>query len=124
MLESRLHVDGRLEGDVRSQSDISIGTTGEIEGNVVARNIVISGLMRGTVDCGRLEVMPSGRLHGDVVSDAFIIDPGGEFVGANTRRSEVPRVALDYLEPEIVDPTDAPSGAGTATTRPIADVGE
>jgi len=100
MVDAKLHVDGKIRGEIHSRTDLSIGTTGVVEGTIVAQNIVICGLVTGNVDCDAVEIMPSGRLFGDVVSRSFVIDPGGQFSGDNRLRSNEEPLALECLGTE------------------------
>jgi cytoskeletal protein CcmA (bactofilin family) len=112
ILDAKLHVDGKIKGEIRSRTDVSIGITGEVEGTVVARNMVICGLLTGKVDCDCVEIMPTGRLFGEVVSKSFVVEPGGRFSGDNRRRADDEPLALEHLGTEL-----SGAGAQLSSTR-------
>ncbi|MEX0732313.1 MAG: polymer-forming cytoskeletal protein [Aquisalimonadaceae bacterium] len=100
-LSGNLHIDGRVEGRILSENDISVGASGSFEGEIRASRIVVSGQIRGRVDCDHLEIVATGKVLGEVSSKAFVIEPGGQFVGESRSSDDEPVKALDYVrEPE------------------------
>lgn len=95
-LESALHIDGVIEGTVESSGDVSIGATGSFDGNIRAHHVVVSGYLHGKVDCVRLEIVASGKVFGEVHSQEFVIEPGGQFVGESRVRDAAPVPALRH----------------------------
>jgi len=82
-LTDSLHVDGRIDGNIQSQSDITIGEKGQIKGHVKARRLVISGTLTGTISAERLEIIAGGTVEGDVQTVELVIEPGGRFNGSS-----------------------------------------
>jgi len=81
-------VDGRVEGDIQSTGDVSIGESGFFEGEIKAAGIVVSGHMQGKIDCQRLEIVATGHVHGELITDDLIIESGGRFIGESKIRSD------------------------------------
>jgi cytoskeletal protein CcmA (bactofilin family) len=118
-LEANLHVDGRIEGGIVCDNDISVGRNGEIDGDIKADHIVISGQVKGRVECDRIEIMSSGRVFAEVTSRDFVVEPGAQFVGENRLKQDHPPKALSYLEPEAAPaPSDAAPDAGPGSVAP------
>lgn len=86
-LDAKLHVDGRVEGSIQSKEDVSIGLSGVVEANVSARNLVICGVLKGSVECDHVEVASGGTLVGNVTSNVFVVEPGARFDGENHLRN-------------------------------------
>ena len=86
-LEVKLHIDGRVEGAIRSTEDVSVGRNGHVEADVTARNMVVCGYLKGNVECDRIEITASGTLIGGVLSNAFVVESGARFDGENHIRS-------------------------------------
>ena len=86
-LDAKLHVDGKVEGTIQSTEDVSIGVTGVVEATVSARNMVICGFLKGSVECDHVEVAAGGTLIGNVTSNVFVVEPGARFDGENHLRS-------------------------------------
>ncbi|QCU89745.1 polymer-forming cytoskeletal protein [Thiomicrorhabdus sediminis] len=87
-LKGPLHIDGRVEGIIDSEFDVSIGRTGQIKGLVKARSIVLSGVLDGKVACERLEILQTGKLIGEVISGEFTVETGGKFIGQSHEMTE------------------------------------
>jgi len=79
---SDLVVDGELEGQVDVESSVSIGGEGRVKGNITARSVRIGGRVNGNVH-GRekVEILPSGRLEGDVAAPRVVLAEGAFFKG-------------------------------------------
>nr|NSL49057.1 polymer-forming cytoskeletal protein [Dendrosporobacter quercicolus DSM 1736]SDN01271.1 protein CcmA, bactofilin family [Dendrosporobacter quercicolus] len=79
-----IRIDGDFEGDIDSEHDIIIGESGSVSARINARNVMISGLMKGNIQAtGCLELMASGRLYGDIKANVLIVGEGAVFKGAS-----------------------------------------
>lgn len=124
-LEGALHVDGTVEGTISSTGDISVGRTGYLEGTISAERLLVSGEVRGRIECETLEIVESGKVFGEVASQGFIIEPGGQFVGESMSRDE-PRTAggnpaplAEAVEPEVEAPPAKPVPVAEPTPDPM-----
>jgi len=80
--ESSLYIAGKLNGEIRSDSDIYVGGEGIINGNIVARNVCIAGVVEGTVEAsGVLKILSTGKIYGDITVYRFIATEGAIFEG-------------------------------------------
>jgi len=83
--ESSLYIAAKLNGEIRSDSDVYIGADGIINGNIYARNICIAGVVEGTIEAsGVLKILNSGKLYGDINVFRFITSEGAVFEGKCT----------------------------------------
>lgn len=83
-----MHVDGRLDGIIDSDYDVSIGKQGEVTGFVKARSIVLSGVLEGKVACERIDILASGKLIGELICGEVTIEAGGKFIGESRELTE------------------------------------
>lgn len=82
-----LRIDGRFEGEILHRGDLVIGETGLVTANIKARHVTIAGEVRGNVEAeGKLELVTSGRLFGDIKVAALVIGDGAVFRGASEMR--------------------------------------
>lgn len=82
--QGTIRIDGEFEGDIDSEQDIIIGESGRVTAKINARNVLISGVLQGNVNAaGRLELMSSGKLYGDIKANALIIGEGAVFKGVS-----------------------------------------
>lgn len=80
--EGGIRIDGVFEGTVESQSNVIIGENARVVANVAAFNITVAGSVEGNVKAlGRLEILSTGRVRGDVQAGSLLIEEGGIFQG-------------------------------------------
>lgn len=78
-----VRVDGTLEGEIETAASIVIGQGGKVLAKIAAANAAIAGYVQGNVDVsGRLELLPTARLYGDIKVGTLIIGEGAVFKGA------------------------------------------
>ncbi len=77
-----LLIQGPMEGEIKSTSEVEVGETGVVKAAIHAKSIVISGRVTG--DCtaaDRLEIRASGKLTGSIKAPKIAIADGAEFKG-------------------------------------------
>jgi len=82
-LSDSLHVDGRLEGNIRSEADVTLGESGRVDGEIHARRVLVSGTMNGRINAERLEIVAGGSVEGTISVVDLVIEPGGRFNGTS-----------------------------------------
>lgn len=80
-----LHIDGRIDGDVRARS-VTIGAGGRVEGTVVCEELVVFGVLSGRAEAARIFLMGSSRVIADIVHDLLRIEEGASFEGSCRRQ--------------------------------------
>jgi cytoskeletal protein CcmA (bactofilin family) len=92
----KLQVDGKVNGKIYSEKGtLIIGETGKIEGQIDVGSCVIHGAINGDLNArARVEIHRTGRLNGDVITPALVVEEGSIFNGAikMTKDAEVPRL--------------------------------
>lgn len=116
-----MHVDGRIEGDVQSESNVVVGSEGYLKGQIKAGTVVVSGRIDGSISADRLEIIAGGCVEGDVHIVDLVIEPGGRFNGSSEiLASRAPQAQEAGLKPSsiaskksqaAVDATDSDGGA-------------
>ena len=84
--DGRLHVDGRIVGDVRC-GVLSQGESGAVIGNIVAGEARLAGLVDGAVEARALSLEGSARVTGDLLYETLSIAGGAEVEGRVKRRT-------------------------------------
>lgn len=81
--DGSLHVRGRVEGEISAEHDIVVTDGASVNAVVRAVNVVVAGVVEGTIECtGRLEVLPSGRVSGDVTAPSLVVHDGATLSGS------------------------------------------
>jgi cytoskeletal protein CcmA (bactofilin family) len=75
---SNIRFNGEITGDISTEGDLAVGEHGRVKGNVIGRNVSVSGVIQGNVQSGgRLEILGTGKVYGDITVGSLIIDEGG-----------------------------------------------
>ena len=75
--QGTIHVHGRLEGSLKAKLDIYVAEEADVDATIAATNVVVAGLVRGTIRCAtRFEVLPTGRVMGDVQATNMVDHDG------------------------------------------------
>ena len=77
-------VFGRIEGELRA-SDLLIGESAQIEGNVIAQNVTVCGRVKGTIRAVRVKLQNGGAVEGDIFHKSLSIDENSLFEGSSRR---------------------------------------
>lgn len=77
-----MRIDGEFKGTITANSMLIVGEKGEINGDIVASDVVIAGTVNGNVKAkGKTEISATGRLLGDLTSKTLSIDEDAVFQG-------------------------------------------
>lgn len=76
-------VAGRVEGDITVREHaLVVAAGGMVRGNIVARDVVVHGEVLGTITAeGRVEVAPTGHVHGDITAPRMALSEGATLHG-------------------------------------------
>jgi len=107
--DGNIRIDGVYEeGRIETDGNVIIGPSGKVLADIVANSIQVWGAVRGHITArGRLEILSSGQVWGDVRVASLLIDEGGVFQGRVV-------MAGEELEPLALLPREA---AGPPTAR-------
>ena len=88
--DGSLHIDGRLKGEIICNGDLILGETSKVYGKIKARNVLVSGYYKGTIESSEgLEIFPTGCVEGDIQGSKLLIQEGGVYKG---------KVNMDVIE--------------------------
>ena len=77
-----LIVEGHIEGTLEMKNAVVIGRTGVVDGAIRARTVRVSGTVNGNVTgYVEIEILPQGKIEGDVTAPRLAIAEGGYFKG-------------------------------------------
>ena len=77
-----IRIDGRVIGEVVVTQNISIGVSGDIDGNVSAKNMTIGGKVKGIITAQEKLVFESKAVvRGEIRAAKLVIDEGAIFDG-------------------------------------------
>lgn len=75
-------VHGTVEGELGSDRSVTVGETAHVKGPVTGAVVTVAGTVRGSVEASeRLEILPTGKVYGNIATKDLIIRSGATFVG-------------------------------------------
>lgn len=103
---SPIRIDGKVEGEVQVQGDVTLGKSSRIKGNLSVNSISIAGTVEGNVNArDKIEMKSTAKVLGDIKAKRLSVEDGVTFIG----KSEV----------NPAGPGSAPAAqAGPATPPP------
>ncbi len=96
-----IRVDGKLNGNLKSNSKIVLGTTGRISGEVYCKNSEISGQIDGKITIEELLVLKStAKIYGDIKTSKISIEPGAIFTGKCNMGGNMEKPVVEIEKPK------------------------
>ncbi|MGQ2872039.1 bactofilin family protein [Leptospira santarosai] len=72
-----LRIDGKFEGEIKTDDTLYIGETGKVRTNIAAREVTVSWTMIGNIKAeSEVRLEETGRLLGDIVAPALHLAKG------------------------------------------------
>ena len=121
-----LRMDGRLNGDLICSSDVDVGKSANIKGNVSVNCAVIQGQISGNIVAkDRIELKAAARINGDLKAKRLTMEDGVSFVGkVEVSPSGVPGSRPLAQEALAHDKTDAAAENSDGSGEKSADKGK
>ncbi|MFA7244099.1 MAG: polymer-forming cytoskeletal protein [Patescibacteria group bacterium] len=101
-----IQINGNVEGEIKSDENVTIGSSASVKGPVMAKNILVSGKVDGVVEATeKVELDPTGAVSGDIKTKTLIIREGAIFNGNSIMAGakETPgKTEKDELKDEVI----------------------
>lgn len=79
---SSVRIDGEIVGGVVADGTVVLSQSGQIQGNIIAENIVVAGVVDGNINVkDKTNIEPSGEVYGDINTARILIDEQSVFQG-------------------------------------------
>ena len=80
-----LIVDGKIEGEIHSAGNLTVGENARIKAEIKTGTIVVYGKVHGNMTASeRIELKSSAEVIGDINAKTLVIEGGAIFVGKST----------------------------------------
>lgn len=113
-----IRIDGRVDGEVLHEGDLIVGEEGVVQANIKTRNATVAGEVRGNIEAsGRVEIVSTGKVLGDIVVATLVINEGAVFDG-NCQMGQAEGGEVQTRRPKDRPQTKA---EGSQTPSPKAD---
>ncbi|MCL6580508.1 MAG: polymer-forming cytoskeletal protein [Firmicutes bacterium] len=109
-----IRIDGRVEGEIHHEGDLIIGEEGVVEASIKTRNATVAGEVHGNVEAsGRVEIVSTGKIFGDIVVTTLVINEGAVFDGrCQMRQGEGEGASRRPGKPVKAAPAEGPGAPG------------
>ena len=83
VFEGPIIIDGKVEGNIEGPGKITVGENGSVvTTSLRTDSIVIGGTVKvKSISGRRIEILPTGKVWGDLASPSLLIHEGAQFVG-------------------------------------------
>jgi cytoskeletal protein CcmA (bactofilin family) len=102
--KGELHLDGQVQGDVHCVA-LVLGENAQLQGNVVAEDVIVRGLLIGSVRALRVTLQGKSHVEGNIVHKSLSVEQDTHFEG-ESHPSE------DPLAPEVAVVAPQPNHNG------------
>lgn len=95
---SSIRVEGEIKGKVVCHDLVTVGSSGNVEGDVDAKNLVIGGKVNGNISAqDKLVMEAKSNVTGDIRARRLVVDEGATFDGTCSMKEpkEKPLVITD-----------------------------
>jgi cytoskeletal protein CcmA (bactofilin family) len=85
-----IRIDGAFDGEIGLRGLVVIGEQGRVTSeHIRAATVIVAGSVKGDITAGRVEILRTGRVWGDVVTASFSTEEGAFLRGKITMEEQV-----------------------------------
>jgi cytoskeletal protein CcmA (bactofilin family) len=115
--DGTIRIEGRIEGTIRAGKSVVVGRSGEVIGDIITQDAVVSGRVSGNIAAdSRLELQSTCDIQGELRSRRVQLDEGARFNGQVHMEegggSHVVKPAGKPAVPEVKAPGPQPAAGG------------
>jgi cytoskeletal protein CcmA (bactofilin family) len=94
--EGTVHVFGQIDGELRALT-VVIGEGAKVEGDLVAEELTIGGIVKGTIHANRVKLNSTAVVEGDIFHRSLSIEENARFEGMSKREDNAAEVLRTVL---------------------------
>lgn len=116
--DGSIRIDGVCEeGIIETLGNIVVGPQAKVAADLIAENVSVSGAVTGSIKAsGRLEILSTGKVWGNVDVGSFLLDEEGFFRGNLAMKDEPEPPDFGPILNEEETP---PAESSTESTQPV-----
>lgn len=78
-----LKVEGTVEGKINLEGLVSIGSKGEVKGEIESTNVTVAGKIEGNIRAKeKADIQPTGQVTGDISAARIMVSEGAQINGS------------------------------------------
>lgn len=87
--QDSIRIDGYVEGELKIESQVIIGKTGYIKGNITCSNVYSSGKIEGNILCReKVEIFNTSIILGNISASKVVLHEGAIIRGSIDNKSD------------------------------------
>jgi cytoskeletal protein CcmA (bactofilin family) len=98
-----MRIDGQINGDVTIDEGLILGDKGSVTGNIVTKEIIVYGTVKGNISTHSLEIRSTGRITGDIKTQVLQVETGGIHNGKLAMSANTAVKEHKQPKPELVN---------------------
>ena len=76
-IQGSLQIDGRFEGEIKTQDQLVVGETGKVKTDIFAKKVVVGGTIIGNIEAEEdVTLLSTGRVFGNITAPRVSIEEG------------------------------------------------
>jgi cytoskeletal protein CcmA (bactofilin family) len=88
-IQGGIRIDGKLKGNLKVQGLLVIGKTGQVEGEIFAKDALVGGIVLGKIRVeNKIEFQSGASFEGELVCKGLVIQEGVKFDGTCSMTKE------------------------------------
>ena len=81
-VKQSMRVDGQIKGELSSSETVTIGSSGSVEGDISAKDVIVGGKVTGRLTVqGKTVLEKTSTLNGDLKTTRLVVEEGAVFNG-------------------------------------------
>ena len=85
-----VRIEGSFDGTITLKGALVVADGAKVTAEIQAGAVSVAGSVKGNITAGKVEILPTGRVWGDLVTSAFATEEGAFLRGQVTMQDEVP----------------------------------
>ncbi|MCS6963099.1 polymer-forming cytoskeletal protein [Thermoflexus sp.] len=103
--DGTIRVEGIFEGSMEISGNLIIGENARVRAEVRTTNVSVAGMLIGKIHAsGRVEILSTGKVWGEINASSLVIDEGGYFRGQSVMPGAEPEFPM--LEAPRAEPVE------------------
>lgn len=95
-----LQIDGKFEGEIKTEDHLVIGPTGKVKTNISARRVTVGGTLIGNIDASdEVYLLETGRVLGNIQAPKIQLSDGvvtkGEITITGGQKKDIDKLILE-----------------------------
>lgn len=109
-----LVIDGRIEGEIASNGNLTVGENAKIKAEIKTSTVVVYGKVHGNITAAdRVDLKSTAEVVGDIKAKVLSVEPGAIFVGKSTVGSPTSSTSKDPVS------SSAPAAKKPQSSAPV-----